>query len=205
MTGLLNGLIVVLILIMRLLPNDDAAIRTLLLPPEDCSAPCFMNIRAGVTNMVEASAIIKSNAWTKSLPFLLKPINDMSTRFILWEWSGQQPPLVDAHRQGQIRFNGDQAVGVVVQTTLPFGAVWLVLGATDKGTLALSELRPLSDVTLTAVYPNESLLVRVTLPAHASLADLWLRPVEIESSNPQAIAYLGGYHLPSFAQLQSHS
>jgi len=201
----LNGLIVVLILALRLLPNDDTSIRTLLLPPNGCPAPCFMNIRAGVTNMVEASAIVKTHTWSKSLPFLLKPINDMSTRFILWQWSGQQPALVDTHRQGQIRFNGNQAVGVIVQTTIPLGEVWLALGATDKGRLALSELRPNSDVTLTAVYPAESLLVRVTVPAHSPQTALWSSRVEIESSNSQAVSSLVAYPLPSFAKLQGHS
>ncbi|MBA3871370.1 MAG: hypothetical protein H0X30_19685 [Anaerolineae bacterium] len=202
---ILNILLVVIILALRLLPNNDISIRTLLLPPDGCAAPCFMNIRAGVTDMVEASAIVKTHTWSKSLPFLLKPINDMSTRFILWQWSGKQSPLVDTRRQGQIRFNGNQAVGVIVQTTIPLGAVWLALGATDKGRLALSELRPSSDVTLTAVYPAASLLVRVTIPAHSSQSALWLSRVEMESSNPQAVASLGGYALPSFAKLQGHS
>ena len=42
----LNTLIVVIILALRLLPNDDILIRMLLLPLDGCVAPCFINIPA---------------------------------------------------------------------------------------------------------------------------------------------------------------
>jgi len=61
--------------------------------------------------MVEvASAIVQTHTWSKSLPFCPKPIT-IRENSVLWQWSGQQPALVDTRaRDGQIRFNGNQAM-----------------------------------------------------------------------------------------------
>jgi hypothetical protein len=198
---MMNGLFVVMILALRLLPNDDASIRTLLLPPDGCPAPCFMNIRAGITDSTEAAQLITKHTWAQSPPFYMGSYNDMYARYILWQWSGQQPSGVDTRRQGQMRLYKDQAVGMIVETTLPLGAVWLVLGATDKGTLSLADLQAANQMLLVMAYPAQGLLVRVIVPKHASQAVLWSSIAEIESSNAQTMAYFSGYHLPVLSRL----
>jgi len=204
-TLFLNSLIVVVILALRLLPNDDASIRTLLLPPDGCPAPCFMNVRAGITDSTEAAQLITKHIWAQSPPFYIGSYNDMYARYILWQWSGQQPSGVDTRRQGQMRIYKDQTLSMVVDTTLPLGAVWLVLGATDKGTVSLSQSQVESKMMLVMAYPEQGLLVRVVVPKHASQAVLWTSVAEIESSNAHTISYFGGYRLPLLARLQGHS
>ncbi len=201
-TLFLNGLIVMMILALRLLPNDDASIRTLLLPPDGCPAPCFMNIRAGVTDSTEAARIIAKHVWAQQPPFFMRSLDDMYTRYVLWQWSGQQPSGINIRRQGKMQTYKNQAVGVIVDTTLPLGAVWLVLGATDKGTVSLAQSQAESQMMLVMAYPTQGLLVRVVVPKHVSQAELWASPAEIESSNADTIAYFGGYHLPVLARLR---
>ena len=193
---LLNGLLAVMILALRLLPNDDNSIKKLLLPPTDCPAPCFMNVQAGTTDRQEAAKLIDIHSWVKPPLFFARSIDDINTRYVFWQWSGEQPVGVDARRQGQLRFYKDHAVGLVVHTTIPLGAVWLALGGTDKGTLSLSEVQSNISMLLVLVYPEQGLLVRAIVPKRLSQAALWTSVTEIESSNPQAIAYFGAYRLP---------
>ncbi len=196
-----NGLLMIAILALRLLPNDDAAIKRLLLPPDGCAAPCFMDIRAGETDSVSATRIINSHEWAKSPPFFVRPIDDINTRYVYWQWSGQQPSGVDSQRPGKMRVYRDHIVGMTVRTRIPLGAMWLVLGETDQGTLSLPETRSDTEMMLIVVFPAQSLLVRVVVPKHVSQAVLWSSIAEIESANPEAMAYFGGYRLPSLARL----
>jgi hypothetical protein len=196
-----NGLIVVMILALRLLPNDDASIRTLLLPPAGCPAPCFMNVRAGITDSNTAAQFIRQHGWAKSPPFIARSTNDMNIRYVLWQWSGQQPSGIDIHRQGQMHIYKDHAAAVVIRTTLPLGAVWLVLGKTNQGTLSLSDIRSNTDMLVIMAYPEQGLLVRVVVPKHASQTALWTSVAEIESGNADTIAYFGGFHLPVLSRL----
>src|SRR4051812_46169039 len=124
---------------MRFLPNDDDNIRKLLIPSEGCAAPCFMNVRAGITDGDEAARLIAAHQWAQSSLFYMKSWNDMYARYVLWQWSGEQPAGIDVQRQGQIRIYNDQAVGVIVDTTLSLGEVWLALGSTDKGTVSMAQ------------------------------------------------------------------
>ncbi len=199
----LIGLLVVIILALRLLPNDDASIRTLLLPPEGCAAPCFMNVRAGVTDSIEAAQLISKHVWAKSPPFFARSMNDMYMRYVIWQWSGQQPIGVDTSRQGQMQIYKGHASSIIFRTTLSLGAIWLVLGKTTHGTLSLSEVRSATDMMIVIVYPEQGLLVRVVVPKNTSPLELWKSLAEIESSNAQAIAYFGGYNLPVLARLRA--
>lgn len=201
-TLFLNALIIASIVVLRLLPNDDASIRALIMPPDGCPAPCFMNIRSGVTDSAAATKLISTHEWAQSPPFFERSQDDMFTRYVVWQWSGQQPSGIDSRRQGRMRIYRNQAVGMVIDTTLTLGSVWLALGATDKGTLSLSESQLDSQMMLVMAYPTEGLLVRVVVPKHVSQAILWRSLAEIESSNAQTVAYFGGYHLPTLARLQ---
>jgi hypothetical protein len=132
----------------------------------------------------------------------VRPIDDINTRYVYWQWSGQQPGGVDNQRPGKMRVYRDHIVGMSVRTRIPLGLVWLVLGTTDLGTLSLPESRSDTQVMLILVYPVQSLLVRVVVPKHVSQAVIWSSIVEIESANLEAMAYFGGYQLPSLARLR---
>ncbi|MBI1280921.1 MAG: hypothetical protein GC179_22545 [Anaerolineaceae bacterium] len=198
----ITGLFLLIILAFRLLPNDDDAIRALLLPSEGCPAPCFMNIRAGVTDSMEAARLISKHKWAQSTLFYMRSLNDMYERYVLWQWSGQQPAGVSVQRQGQMRIYKNQAVGMIVDTTIPLGSVWLVLGATDKGTVSLAETRSDTEMMLVMVYPKEGLLVRVVVPKHLSQAALWGSRVEIESSSEQSMAFFKAHDLPVLTRIR---
>ena len=161
-----------------------------------------MNVRAGKTDSTEAARLISKHMWAQPSLFYMRSLNDMYERFVLWTWSGQQPAGINILRPGQMRVYKNKAVGMIVDTTLPLGAVWLALGATDKGTVSLAQTRSDINMMLVLVYPVQGLLVRVVVPKHLSQAVLWTSVVEIESSNTESIAYFGRYHLPVLGQLQ---
>jgi len=146
--------------------------------------------------------MITKHVWAQPLLFYMRSLNDMYERDVLWRWSGQQPAAINSQRQGKMRIYNNQAIGMVVDTTLPLGAVWLVLGATDKGTLSLAESRLDTEMMLIIVYPAQGLLVRVIVPKRLSQDVLWRSLVEIESSNADTIAYFGKYQLPTLTRLR---
>jgi hypothetical protein len=197
----LNGLFVLMILAFRLSPNDDNVIRTLLLPSEGCPAPCFMNVRAGITSGAEAARLIAKHGWAQPSLFYMRSWNDMYARFVSWQWSGQQPVGVNVQRNGLMRVYNNQAVGMVVDTTLSLGAVWLALGVTDKGTMSIAQTRSNSEIMLVLVYPKQGLLVRTVVPKRLPPMALWTSKVEIESSDAATLAYFSGYHLPALTGL----
>ncbi|MBN8620999.1 MAG: hypothetical protein J0L63_18955 [Anaerolineae bacterium] len=182
--------------LMRVYPTDDAALRALVMPEGGCAAPCLMGIRAGETGMQDALMQLVGHAWVKDLPSVMRPIDDINAATIYWNWNGSQPALVDANWKGEIRLHRQVALSVLMKTTVPLGAVWLLLGETERGVVIPSEMRPGRDVSVILVYPDYSLLVRVNAPKQSSWPDLWGLPVEIESVNGMAVDYFGGYRLP---------
>lgn len=202
LAGIINILLMGVILLPRVMPLDDHDLRMLLLP-DDCIAPCFMGIKAGETAEADAFRLIHDHAWVQADPFFVQPINDINLHMLYWKWSGQQPKIVDSNWQGQLQIFQHEAARMIVRTRAQLGDVWLLLGATEKGTVILSESRPATDVTLIFVYPPQSLLVRVNAPKSFSLWAVWDNLVEIEFTNPQAIDYFSRYALPSLSLLDS--
>lgn len=200
--GIVTMLLMSIILLPRFTPMDNHDLQTLLLPPDDCSAPCFMDIKAGETAEGDAFKYIHNHAWAKANPFFVQPINDINQHMLYWQWSGAQPKSVDANWQGQLQIFKNQAARIIVRTRVRLGDVWLLLGATEKGTTMLSESRPATDVTLVLVYPAESLLVRASVPKAFSRWAVWDSLVEIESTNPQSLDYFSRFTLPGVS-LQS--
>ena len=181
---------------------DDTDLRRLLLAPTACSAPCLMDVRAGETSGDDAMKLVEQHDWTVGEPIFIQPINDINTHYVQWRWSGTQPAGVDERWQGQMRVSREQVAAMSIRTSLPLGAVWLLLGGTHKGTIIPAASRPERDVTVIAVFPVPSLLVRVTLSKQASTATFWSSPVEIELTSPQAIAYFSQYRLTRWCSLR---
>jgi hypothetical protein len=156
-----------------------------------------MGIRAGMTEGSAVRGLLNAHEWVGRPPLSIRPINDANTQLYVWDWSGEQPRFVDTFWQGEVRVYKRIVRGVTVHTHIPFGAVWLALGATERGvavfTLNRSDNRVL---TYIAVYAGSGLLVRFAVPQRASRAEFWHAPIEFESANPEALDYYGTYPLP---------
>lgn len=193
----LTTLFTACVVLLRAQPNDDAALRALLLPDAGCAPPCFMGIRAGLTEGGQVRDLLSSHAWVARPPLSIRPINDANTQLYVWDWSGQQPKFVDTFWQGEVRVYKRIVRGVTVHTHIPFGAVWLALGGTRRG-VAVFALNRADNRALMyiAVYADSGLLVRFAVPQRATRGDFWSAPVEFESANREALDYYGAYPLP---------
>ncbi len=183
--------------LLRAQPNNDEALRALLLPEAGCAPPCFMGIRAGLTEGSVVRDLLSAHQWVERPPLSIRPINDANTQLFVWEWSGQQPNVVDTFWQGEVRVYKHIVRGVTVRTHIPFGAIWLALGATERGVAVFSLNRPDNRaLTYIAVYADSGLLVRFAVPQRATRAEFWNAPIEFESANADALDYYGSYTLP---------
>jgi hypothetical protein len=166
--------------------DDD--VRTFLLPPEGCEAPCWQGIRPGVTTLDEAVALLEANPWVERVIV----DTDSPFTFIYLDWNDQAPifarnvsprlPLYMWVRRGFVQL-------IVVPTLIPYGDVWSLLGAPATGTFAVSGYR--TSMTLgarpntrhTAIYYDGRVVVdtRVYCPVNPTL--FWEAPVTISYSS----------------------
>ena len=74
-------------------PLDNHVLRGLLMP-ENCTMPCFMGIRPGVTTVADAVTLLAGSGWVNQADIRV------STRFnvvrLEWYWNGLQPDIFDA-------------------------------------------------------------------------------------------------------------
>lgn len=114
-TGMIAALCAGAVLLIRAQPYDDTALRTLLFPP-DCSLPCFLGIRPGITTAEEAVAILSDHPWVRAVH---RPHQN-----ITWEWNGMQPEWIGS--QAIIRLEGETVEEISMFTRLVLGDIWLL-------------------------------------------------------------------------------
>ncbi len=166
-----------------------------LIPPDDCPAPCWMDVRAGEMPGEAAVALLKNHMWVEDVTFF-QPIDDINTRYFGWRWNGRQPAWIDATWRGEMRVYKTTVAGLKVHTHLTLGEIWLSLGGTNRGILIPASDNPDRDVTHIVVFPAQSLLVRATMSRRVSLREYWFSPVEIESAGRLAVEYYQTYDYP---------
>jgi hypothetical protein len=189
------------VLLIRLQSRDDSALRQSISPSADCPAPCLLGIRPGLTALTEADRHLRSHPWVKQVLFI-DPINDPNTRFLIWDWSGEQPDWIDARWQGELRSVYGIVRGIRLQTRLTMADIWLLFGPAQTGTLVFGGQLPglattRGMVTTIGVYDRQGWLVRASLPRESGLETFWHSRVEIESANDQAIEYFSTYSNPA--------
>lgn len=121
--------------ILRAGAADDDGLRSFLLPPDECAAPCWQGIRPGVTSADEAEALLIANPWVTA-------VNRTSTH-ISWHWSGAQPVYIDADAQGILYLGNERVSTMSVSLNVSYGEVWSLLGAPDSAVM----VRPASRST----------------------------------------------------------
>ncbi len=111
--------------LIRAQPYDDGGADMLFAIEDTCVAPCFMGIQPGMTTATEALSLLSGHPWVKTVD----APSSRSQVTIRWEWSGQQPEVIDAAVLGQIRLFSDQRVSMIqISTHLPLERMRLNLG-----------------------------------------------------------------------------
>ena len=119
------------VLLIHAQPYEDHQLRQLLL--EGCPAPCFMGIRPGVTSQEEAEKVLNESKWVEKITFV-------SSTYISWTWSGQQPDWINQAFDGSLSLYNDRVIDVQFGTLLRFGNILLGMGA--NGLLQQTEYQP---------------------------------------------------------------
>jgi len=184
-----------LVMLPRVQSYDDTALNALL--DLDCPPPCFMGIRPGETTAGEAMRILQNHAWVGQTPIVTRSLFDRRTFSFQWQWNGTQPTAIDARWPGMISISQNLVQSIRVRTTLPLGNVWLALGDTNQGVALFSLDRPRHrNTTYIAVYEDFAILVRSPTAWRVARREFWGANVELESTNPENIAYFGAYPYP---------
>lgn len=105
LVSLLTIVSILPIALIRALPYDDSDLRAFLAPAADCSLPCFLGIRPGVTRVSDAVDLLRAHDWIDD-PSMNAPGRGYGE--IRWNWSGAQSRLIDTTRPARMTFYWDR-------------------------------------------------------------------------------------------------
>ncbi len=148
--------------------NGDA-IRDVFVMPETCAAPCWNDIQVGVTTRAAALEALRAHAW-------IEQVYEQPS-FLSWAWNGQQPAIIDGARDGLISLERGVVTQIRIQTTIPYGAMWLTFAPPENALM----IRPVSRSTSFQIfsYEAERFQVIATLGCPATPKRLWYSTVTI--------------------------
>jgi hypothetical protein len=114
-------------------PYTDADLKSFLAESGDCPAFCFMGIKPGITTAESAIKLLKAHQWVKVVH--VPPQFDNSQ--ILWEWNGSQSELLQSEATGILQVENGVVKNVMLQTRIPFGRIYLLLGQPDVSRIVM--------------------------------------------------------------------
>jgi hypothetical protein len=177
-------------------PHDDAAMRAFF-ESQECSAPCFLGIRPGVTTTAEAIAILQAHPWVKSVNPAASTFGSGARAYtnIYWGWSGQQPAFVfDAASKTPpyLHIYAGKVQYIRLVTRIPYADAWFVVGAPPGETLIVG-----SDSAIqSAIYQGGRLVFDAKVVCPMNPAVVWSAPIAITYSDGSLTAYTKpGYHI----------
>jgi hypothetical protein len=148
------------ILLIRAQQYDDTGLRALLTPPVGCPAPCFMGIQPEVTTAAEAVTILEGHPWVGAVDIRFN--TNLREGELVWTWSGKQPQQIRSEAAGALRICDSLICSLAIPTRTPLGAIMLVFGAPDSGTLRSFPDTQRTFIVHTAVYGTLQFNVRTT-------------------------------------------
>jgi len=169
------------ILLVHAQPNEAATVRTLLTPPDDCPAPCFLGIRPGVTTVAKALTILDSHPWVESVNSVPN-LSNAEEGLLILTWNGRQSPYIDSASSSALHTCGDLICGLSIPTKLELGIILLNFGAPDSATLRSIPDAPHAVIFYAANYDSMQLTIRATsfCPPIFTAMGLHHRPVTLQ-------------------------
>lgn len=161
-------MIVFMIIIFSIIamPYNDSSIQQFMTSTENCGGACLLGIQPGATTVGEAMQHLSNHTWISDLR-LNAPGNGFAQ--ITWEWSGQQPNVIDDSKRGRITFywieedtrielNSSILETVTVYTRIRIYSLYTFLGETQMGTALI---RPDGQLGYSVIYdmPRGNILI----------------------------------------------
>ena len=164
------------VLLVRVQPQGDSALHLLLAPAEECPDLCLLGLRPGVMTVGQVMERLQNHAWVNELRLSASGAGYGEIR---WQWSGQQPDLIDAMQPGRVTFYWEEAAEVdydlqdaLIETVSVYthARIYLVqqwFGRPDNGTAAF---RPDESLGYAAAYNARNGIIDISTvlacPAH---------------------------------------
>ena len=152
----------------------ESELRPLLIPTDDCAAPCFMGVRLGNAVSSQTVPVLRRHPWVKQVYMHLDGY------YWDWTWSGHQPSFIDTGRRG---FLGARAVfddtvdTMYVATSITLAELVLALGKPDYSSFTGAE-RVRSRVLLhSVVYLDLGLQADGYIDCPIRVSRLWQIPL----------------------------
>jgi len=182
-TLLLTLLFAACIGVIRARPYDATDLRAFLTPADDCSMPCFIGIRPGVTTLDEAAAILQAHEWVGDITVENYPHGDMPWGFVRWNWNGEQPTFLTTPDNPDMQFVRSESgvvADIIVHTSIHLADAWLIYGSPSR---AVVDVQPSSvygaQLFNSNGYPELGFALLSYRPCPTTLKTFWSAPVFI--------------------------
>jgi hypothetical protein len=133
-----------------------------------CTTPCWQGIEIGVTTREEATRILETHPWVAQV---------FHTRLaVTWRWNGSQPAIFNSAKDGLLQIGGNVVRQLRIQTLIPFGEVWLVLGRPDDARL----VRPFTRYSAYQIVGYDlgiQVISSMSCPVEPKI--LWMAPITL--------------------------
>jgi len=142
------------------MPQDNGDIEAFINAPENCEGDCLMGIRPTVTTVRDAMTHLREHVWVVDVRQVASGTGYGS---ISWQWSGQQPALVDTNREGRLTFYWENDVErsqvlsevlidtVTIYTHMRLYSLQTFYGETENGS---ASFRPGGNLAYSVIYDN---------------------------------------------------
>jgi hypothetical protein len=159
--------------VIRAQPFDDRVMRVL--TEENCTTPCFIGIRPGITTMSAAVYDLDAHEWIASKVGNFPSQVQQAIYFdagvpritMHWRWSEAVPGWINASQPGSLTVEDRGVKDVMIDTYISLGELFLAYGEPDEATFIPSN-SGLKRFEYTAWYADESILIQTE-----GLCPLW--------------------------------
>ena len=153
-------LLTVVLMLISAQPYDNHELRRVLLP-DDCSMPCFIGIRPGVTTVEDTVKLLAASKWVGEID---NDIIDNQQGFIRWDWSDQKPSWISGNTKGKIWVTAQRVKTITIYSDFRLGETTLVLGFPEGELVDPTQDRGGQSSLYTAFYNQKGLLLRIWQP-----------------------------------------
>jgi hypothetical protein len=132
------------VLLIRAQPYNDRA--TPALVQDNCAMPCFLSIRPGMMTMSDAVSLVGGHEWVANGPLGFPALIRDAVQFgsvvprtmIDLRWTENLPEWIDETRNGTLSVEDQRVLGLMIDTRLSLGEIFLAFGEPDEAWYSIS-------------------------------------------------------------------
>jgi hypothetical protein len=150
---------------------------SLLLPPNDCPAPCWHGIRPGETSSGDGIERLGSLSWVTQISVIQGIVSYDS--IVRWDWTAASPSLIDRERDGRMWTHNGSVYLIELPVNISLAVALGALGPPDEVEALRAPQSPPA-VFLHVYYQSGRLALQATVPCPATFWQVLAARVNIE-------------------------